>query len=89
MNPGSNDIEDRLIEVGRWLERIPLSDGFSAADRVAGFVALDRLRHSQLASLDAVRALERLVETALAAGASPGQALTELHALVAVVGTER
>jgi hypothetical protein len=89
VNPGSNDIEDRLIEVGRWLESVPLSAGFSAADRVAGFVALDRLRHSRLASLDAALVLERLAETALAAGVLPGQALTELRALVAVIGPER
>jgi hypothetical protein len=89
VNPGANDIEDRLIEVGRWLESVPLSAGFSATDRVAGFVALDRLRHSRLACHEAVRVLERLTETALAAGASPGQALTELRSLVAVVGPER
>ena len=85
MTSDAHNIETNLIEVGRWLETVPLSVTFSSQDRIAGFAALETLRNAspqKEASCTALVQLEKLVNTAQAQTEVPIQALVLLQKLV-------
>ena len=85
MTSKAYDIEINLIEVGRWLEIVPLSVTFSSQDRIAGFAALEILRNASTqkeASCIVLVQLEKLVNTAQAQTEVPIQALVLLQELV-------
>ncbi len=85
MTNKAHNIETNLIEVGRWLETVPLSVTFSSQDRIAGFAALEILRNASTqnqASYGALAQLEKLITTAQAQTEIPIQALVLLQELI-------